>query len=154
MVYHDTAIFALMDRMNVRHIKELGKQPGVQAIHRITAYYIDGRAQHSVATLYCANHAASHRLEVVYDGFLDHHPLIRSIAAENYDAFTTALHKARFDDLSDQSAFTKTVWSIERSSGTFYRRVVLSPHSSDKPYCQITNAVDFYIPEAVREIAT
>lgn len=155
MRHHTTALYGVRERTRVTPIRELAKQPGIRAIYRLTMYYADGRSHNAVATLTYRAHETQHRLDVVYEGLFNHAPIEHSVPHSAYEGIRNALSKAKFDNLPDQEkpyAETRTLWMLERATGAFYKSVVLSPHHHDMPYTLITNALDHYLPEALREI--
>ena len=153
MVYHDAAIRSLIERVGVANVRDLCQQPGMQAVYRITVYAVSGRIRHSIATLLVS--AQRHKLEVVYDGLFEHQPLQYSINIAEYDAFVTTLRKARFDVLHDQANLllsSDSIWQIERAAGSLHHQVILAPSKPEKPYSLLVNAIDAYLPQAIREI--
>jgi hypothetical protein len=154
MSYQPAFIYSLSTRFNLAPLKSLAVQTTIRALLRITAYYADGRAWHSVATLYDERGKAP-RLEVLYEGLQIEKALIYPINAAAWLSVQQAMTQAAFDTLRDQSDLPKnlmTLWRIERAAGTFYHGLVLSPHKVMSPYSRLVNAIDAYLPEAVREM--
>lgn len=146
---------ALAEAADLPHLKQAALRPGVRAVYRISVYYADDRARHSVATLW---HALLEDLllEVVYDGLFHNQPLHHTISEENFEHFVAVLNSIGFDKLPDQPDLTllsSPLWLVERASGTFYKSVVLSPQQQTQPYIRLVNAIDAYLPEAIREAA-
>lgn len=155
MVYHDTAIRTVLARLNLKPLKTLACQPGVQAVFRIVAYYADGRAYHSATTLIDNSQHENLTMESIFVGFFANKAIMREVSRERYQKFRDVLNQVHFDTLyfpTDKLLYTSTLWCIERATGTFSHQLILSPHISEKPYCLIINAIDDYLGDAVREI--
>lgn len=155
MVYHDAAIRAVIERLGLQPLKSLAQQPGVQTVYRIIAYYADGRAHHSVSTLWDKHGSPTLQMESIHAGFFKNKALIRQIDRDDYLKFRAVLNQTKFDTLyfpSEDLLHVSTIWCIERATGSFYHQLVLTPHTTKKPYIQIVNAIDGYLHDAIREI--
>lgn len=155
MKYHAAALRTVVDRTQAPNLKTLAQQPGVRVVHRLVVYYADGLARHIVATLISRTGSDDALLEVVHEGFFDNKARSHRISADHHAAFCAVLTRLNFDQLSDQpdtELERQTLWLLERASGSFYKSLLLSPHYIEPPYSGIVNAVDAYLPEAIREI--
>ena len=155
MAYHDTALRSLVERVAVAPLRQLCQRPTVQAAYRIIAYYSDRQTYHSVATLICQRGQATHPLHVIYDGLFDHQAVVRHVAQTDVERFAKALQKAKFDTLADQPDLLRSprvLWRVERAAGALYHQVLFAPDVPEKPYSQIANVIDAYLPEAIREV--
>ncbi|MGJ3240079.1 MAG: hypothetical protein ACFE0Q_15335 [Anaerolineae bacterium] len=155
MVYHGTTIRRVIERLNLPSLKYIAQQPGIQDVFRVIVHYVDGRAYDSVSTLVYEVGRDNAHLETIYAGFYDNQPIKRQIARTRYQQFITVLQRAKFDTLyfpNDTLLHTATVWAIERATASFSHLLILTPHCNQPPYCEIINAVDGYITEAIREI--
>lgn len=154
MTYNrSVALRAIHERTHTPHLRELLTRPGLISLHRITCYYADGRARHSIATLFQTR--PSVWLELVYEGIANHKPLRHDVRADAVERFILVLNQHRFDKLPDQPdipATTPTIWQIERAVGGFYHAILLTPHTPVLPYSALVNAIDAYLPESIREI--
>lgn len=154
MVYHYHAIHALHERAAISHIKILARLPSMQAVYRITVYRLDAHSRNSIATLFYSN--TEQKLEMVYDGLFEQRPLIYTIKREQIEQFMQTLRQVRFDTLADQTQIllkSPVIWAVERAAGNLYHAVLLAPDMPEKPYSTIANAIDSYLPEAIRELA-
>jgi hypothetical protein len=127
----------------------------MKVLYRVIAYYLDGRARHSVATLYGERGTTEFRLEVVYEGVNQHKPIQHTVSSAHYDALAAAFLRANFDKLADQDITIKrlkTLWMVERAAGIFHHSILLTPQQPELPYSIIVNALDSYLPEAIREV--
>jgi hypothetical protein len=151
-------VFILRDiahQTGLQSLVEIARQPGMKAVYRIIVRYADRQTHNSVATL---RHVILETpvLEVVYQGLFDHKPLTHTIDLQRFEAFMSVLQNTRFDRLPDQPNlpfYGVELWLVERAVGGFYKSVILSPNQQDVPYTSIVNAVDAYLPEAVRKVA-
>ncbi len=154
MSYQASFLYTLSGRFNLVALKTLTAQTTLRALLRITVYYADGRAWHSIATL-IDERGKGPRLEVVYEGLNSEKPLVYAVSAAAWLAVQQAMTHVTFDSLRDQADLPQnlmTLWRIERAAGTFYHGLVLSPHKSLLPYSRLVNAMDAYLPDAVREM--
>jgi len=154
MSYQASFLYTLSGRFNLVPLQSLAKQTTLRALLRITAYYADGRAWHSIATL-IDERGKTPRIEVVYEGLNIEKPLVYPVSAAAWLAVQQAMTQVGFDTLRDQGDLPQnlmTLWRIERAAGTFYHSLVLSPHKSMQPYSRLVNAIDAYLPDAVREM--
>lgn len=151
-----TTIQTLLDHTGLPPIRTLSTRPGIKSVHRVIVYAMDNSLYHSVATMGCAAHQNPIMVEVVYEGLFAHRPLCHPISQQAYDGFVSALHRAGFDELDDQPTpkqhRDEVCWWVEQATGHLYRRVRLWPQQPMAPYSAIVNAIDAYIPPAIREI--
>lgn len=154
MAFTGSSLYAVADNLGVPHIKAVVKQPGVISVLRITAYYPERRTRHSVATL-IERHQNQRDMEIVYEDFNDHKPVKLTVTRETYEKVLDALLQAKFNKLDDQPNLSykdHSLWLIQQASGTFLHNVITSPDDPVLPYSAIVNAIDDYLPEAIREI--
>ena len=65
------------------------------------------------------------------------------------------MRQARFDRLSDQNglSFTdRSLWLIQRAAGAYSHGIVVAPDKPQLPWSSIVNAIDQYLPQAIREV--
>ena len=144
-----------VSRLEIPKLRQLAKQPGIQAVYRIVTYHADRHARHVVATITRTQYNDL-TLEVIYEGVANHRPFTHDVSFSNYEKLLAVFQQVDFDQLSDQPKlpiYNRDLWMIERAAGTFYHCVVMSPDTPQKPYVTLINAVDAYIPEAVREVS-
>lgn len=144
------------ERMKLLAVPALALQPGVQAIYRLTVYYVDQHAYHTVATLQ-QSPVTGARLELRYEGAFGGKALTYTVIPTRYEAFTAGLRGAGFDRLPDAPDLTAKegavdVWMIERAAGSFHHSVILAPALSKGVYAALVAAARQHLPEAVREI--
>jgi len=154
MAFTGSSLYEVADNLGAPHIKTLAKQAGVISVLRITAYYPERKARHSVATL-IEHHQNQREMDIVYEGFYGHKPVKLTVARDAFDKLQDALLQAKFNKLDDQlnvSYKDHSLWLIQQASGTFLHNVIVSPDVPQLPYSAIVNAIDDYLPEAIREI--
>ena len=143
------------ERIGCPSVQSIAKQPGVQAVYRITLYYPDGRACDTVATLVRSGLEEA-SLETVYSGRFGNQPLLRRLDVASYTAFTQVLTPSLFDKLPDQPdipAYGVDLCLIERGAGSFVKGIIFSPQRANlPPYSTLVEVVRAYLPEALREI--
>ena len=145
----------VIDQLGIPDIRTLIQQPGTKTIYRITSYYADRKARHSVATLIDQTTQYDPQLEVVYESLFDHKPLRYTMNHDKYEAFVATLQQAHFDTLPDQPdlpMYHLSLWLVERAAGSFYHGMLFSPAQAQMPYTVIENAIDAYMPEAIRAV--
>ncbi len=155
MDYLYASLKEVAERLALPPLKQLALAPGTKAVYRITCYSINGRLHHSVGTL-TAQLGDAPLLTVVYEGLFAHKPLEHRLAASAYERWSATLTQLSFDKLTHQSGLAhcqQSVWLVEKGVNTFYHSVLLSPERPQPPYSTIINAIDAYLPEAIRDIA-
>jgi hypothetical protein len=154
MAFTGSSLYEVADNLGVPHIKDIAKQPGVISVLQITAYYPERKARHSVATL-IERHQDNREMTIVYEGFFSHQPMTLSVSRDNLNNVLNALQRARFDKLYDPSTISykdQILWLIQRASGIYTHGLIVSPDTPQMPYSLIVNAIDAYLPEAIREV--
>jgi hypothetical protein len=143
----------ISEKVGLKSIKDLMKQPGTKAIYRITIHHQDYRAVDCVATL-TRSIGRDIPLEVIYQNRFENKPLTRKLLEKAYDGFITDLTSLRFDKLKDQNIapFSKDLCMVERGSGGFVHSVIFAPSEAKDGYEQLYKTIKTYLPEALREI--
>lgn len=154
MIFTESSLYEVAGNLNVPHIKTIIKQAGVISVLRITAYYPERHARHSVATL-TEQQRNQYTMEIVHEGFYGHRPMTLSVSDENYNNLLDVLIQCRFKKLPHQDDISyndRSLWLIQQAYGTFLHNVIVAPDRPSHPYSTIVNAIDDYIHEAIREI--
>lgn len=155
MEYQAYILRAIADQLGVQPLSKVALQPGISAAYRLTVRYHDRRAADSLATLKRFGREETASLEVVYRALFDGKPLLHTIDAERYTAFTTGLQTARFDNLTDQTNIPPhgvDLWLLERAAGGFAKSIILAPELTSNVYARIVYMVGTVLPEAIREV--
>ena len=156
MKYHTAFMYTILENTGVPPLKTLAAQPDTKSVFRFVVFYADRRARNSVSTLVEERGFGASRLETIFEGFNRHKPMISSIPVSRLTALAGAFARVEFDRLSDGKSpdgKLRTLWLIERAAGAFYKAVMLSPHEPVLPYSTLVNAIDGYLPEAIREMS-
>lgn len=154
MAFTGSSLYEVADNLGAPHIKTVVKQAGVISVLRITAYYPERHARHSVATL-VERHQNQRTMEIVYEGFYGHKPVTLTITRDDYEGLLDVLLQTKFKTLDyqpDVSYKDHSLWLIQQAYGTFLHNVIVSPDNPKLPYSAIVNAIDDYLHEAIREI--
>ncbi len=154
MVFTDSPLYAVANNLNVPNIKTVAQAVGVVDVLRITAYYPKRDTRHSIATL-VQRHQDKRDLEIVYENFNKQQAVKLTVQRDVFDAIQNALLQNKFDKLEDQtniSHYDHSLWLVQRASGTYLHSVIMSPDVPHLPYSAIVNAIDNYLPEAIREV--
>jgi hypothetical protein len=154
MEHHAYSLREIADAMGLKPVRQLARLPGVKAVYRVTVRYPDSQARSSVATLRRSLTDGT-VLEVVYQRLFDHKPLVHAIAPARYEAFALALQKIGFDRLRDQPDvpfYGATLWLVERAAGSFVKSVIIAPQTATQAYAVVVDALQKYLPEALRQV--
>lgn len=153
MDYYESAVYGVLERTHQPALRDLMRQPGMRGIHRIICYYARGQARHSVATL--THVRASSRLNCIYEGLFKEVPLAHTITEDVYERFCEVLHQVHFDRLPHQPDIplnAAVIWLLERAAGQYVHAVMMVPNAPPMPYSAIVNAIDAYLPQAIKPI--
>jgi hypothetical protein len=154
MAFTGSSLYEVADNLGVPHIKDIAKQAGVISVLRVTAYYSERKARHSVATV-VQRHQDQREMRIVYEGFFNHKPVTLNVTRDNLENMLNALQRAKFDTLYDQASLSykdHVLWLVQRAAGIYLHGVIVSPDIPEMPYSTIVNAIDSYLPEAIREV--
>jgi len=154
MAFTGSSLYEVADNLGVPHIKAIAKKAGVISVLRLTAFYSERKARHSVATV-VQRHQDQREMAVVYEGFFNHKPVTLDVSRDNLENVLNALQQARFDKLYDQPMLSykdHILWLIQRASGIYDHGIIVSPNVPQMPYSLIVNAIDAYLPESIREV--
>jgi hypothetical protein len=156
MKYHTAFMHTILENTGVPTVKSLAALPNTKTVYRFVVFYADRRARNSVATIVEERGFGIARLEVIYEGFNGYKPMIASIPSARLVLLADAFARVGFDRLPDgesPAGQLRTLWLVERAAGAFYKAVMLSPHEPVLPYSTLVNAIDGYLPEAIREMS-
>lgn len=145
----------IAEQAGVKPLKTLVKQPGIREIYRVTVYHADYRSAHVICTVTRALQKPV-VLETVYHRLFNHRPIRRSLAPDAYEDFTQRIRRAGFDKLADQQItgmYGGNLCMMERAAGGFIKSVIFAPDEAEPAYVGLLEAVQAYLPEAMREVA-
>ena len=142
------------ERANVLPVKQIATQPGIKAVYRVTLHHPDWRCADAVVTVTRDGEGVSR--EAVYAGCFNNQPITRPITIATYNAFVGLVGQAKFDKLGDQvdiPTLNADLCLFERAAGTFVKSVIFTPQKATGSYEFLLQAIQTYLPEALREIA-
>lgn len=154
MEHHAHALREIAESVGLEPVQQIARQPGIKGVYRVTVRFVEGQARNSAATL-CRFVVGDTVLAVVYQGMFHHKPLTHPIPSPRYEAFETALQQVGFDRMSDQPNvpfYGADLWLVERAAGSFLKSVICAPRTALNPHVAVVQAVQYYLPEAVRQV--
>ena len=154
MPFDGSEVYELAGRLGLPALERVALGAGVMSVLEVSAYYAGRHLRHSVARV-IEYQLGDIELRVAYEGVDLRDRLRTSIDPEPMEKLNAVLLKTRFAHLSHQpglSADERCLWLIQRAAGSHRQGLMLAPDRPELPYSAITNAIDDYLPEAIREI--
>lgn len=151
----ESLIYPVWTRLQIVPLPQVSRAMGHRPVYRISVYFLDQHAHHSVATFLGGPRFAMHTLEIRYDGLFEHRPLTYDIPWEGGNRFMHGMQEMRFDRLPNQTIVphdTATVWFLEHASGTWYRRLHFAVPNNQDAYASLIETICTELPQAVRQI--
>ena len=147
-------VYMLASRLGLPDLAQVARVAGVMSVLQLTAYYAERRLRHSVARV-IEDQMGAIELRIAYEGLSLDYPLRLPVAPARMEKLNAALLSVKFGTLGDQSSLTndeRSLWLIQRASGTHLHGILIAPDRPEPPYSTIVNAIDAYLPEAIREV--
>ncbi|MDE2821550.1 MAG: hypothetical protein OXI40_17600 [Chloroflexota bacterium] len=154
MAFDGAVIYQVAGDLGFENLNRVARRAGVMSVLQVTAYYFGRRAHHSVARV-IEYQLGEVEMLLVYEGFNRHKPLRLSVPKDRLEKLVRALRQAKFDTLSDQDGLSfsdRSLWLIQRAAGTYSHSVIVAPDKPQLPWSSIVNAIDDYLPGAIREV--
>jgi len=154
MAFDGSVIYQVANDLGFDNLNRVARRAGVMSVLQVTAYYSGRRVRHSVARV-IEYQLGEVELLLVYEGFNRHKPLRLSLPKDRLEKLVRALRQAKFDTLRDQDGLSFTdrgLWLIQRAAGTYSHGVIVAPDKPQLPWSAIVNAIDDYLPSAIREV--
>ncbi len=154
MPFDGTDVYLLASQFGLPDLQRAASEAGVMSVLQVSAYYAARRVRHSVARL-SEHQTGEIAMQVVFQGVSLAEPLRLRVDRERMEGLEQALLRARFEQLSDQAGLSyaeRSLWLIQRAAGSHVRGIMVAPDRPEAPYTTIVNAIDAYLPEAIREI--
>ena len=154
MPFDGTDVFLLSSQLGLPDLARAAGEAGVMSVLQVSAYYAERRVRHSVARVseYQTGEIA---LQVVFQGVSLAEPLRLTVERESMERLADVLLRVKFDKLGDQPGLSyaeRSLWLIQRAAGTHVHGIMVAPDRPEAPYTTIVNAIDAWLPEAIREI--
>lgn len=154
MPFDGSDIYQLASRLGLPSLKRAARAAGVMSILEVSAFYVERRLRHSVARV-IEYQLGEIELQVAYEGVrLETIPRI-ALEASRIEKLNTVLLTAKFQSLGDQPGLSydeRSLWLIQQAAGAHIHAVMVAPDRPELPYATIVNAIDGYLPEAIREV--
>lgn len=154
MAFDGAVIYQVADDLGLDNLSRVAQRAGVMSVLQVTAYYSGRRVRHSVARV-IEYQLGEVELLLVYEGFNRHKPLRLNVPKDRLEKLGQALRQAKFDTMNDQDrlSFTdRSLWLVQRAAGAYSHGVIVSPDNPQLPWSSIVNAIDDYLPQAIREV--
>ena len=154
MPFEGTDVHLLASQLGLPDLQRAASAAGVMSILQVSAYYAERRVRHSVARV-SMYQTGEIELRVVFQGVSLAEPLRLVVERERMELLDDVLLRVRFDKLSDQPGLSyaeRSVWLIQRAAGSHVHGIMVAPDRPEAPYSTLVNAIDAYLPEAIREI--
>ena len=154
MPFDGSDIYQLASQLGLPDLEQAARAAGVMSVLEISAYYAERRLRHSVARVieYQLGEVA---LQVAYEGVrLTRAPRI-ALDETRMEKVNAVLLAARFRSLADQPGLSfeeRSLWLIQQAAGGYAHGIMVAPDRPEPPYSTIVNAIDDYLPEAIREV--
>ena len=154
MPFDGSYVYQLAGELGLPALERAAFGAGVMSVLEISAYYAGRRLRHSVARV-IEYQLGDIEMRVAYEGVRLRDELRTWIEPERMEKLNAVLLKVRFANLSHQpglSSDERSLWLIQRAAGSHRHGLMLAPDRPELPYSTIANAIDAYLPEAIREI--
>lgn len=154
MAFDGAILYQLAGDMGLADLSAVTRGAGVMSALQVSAYYVERRIRHSVARV-IEYQLGEIQMQLVFEGVNRHQPLLSSVSRARFEQLATALRQAKFDKLEDQAGLSyadRSLWLIQRAAGSFSHGIIVSPAKPELPYSSIVNAIDEYLPSAIREV--
>ncbi len=154
MPFDGSDVYLLANRLGLPDIERIAARAGVMSVLQITAYYASRRVRHTVARV-VEHQSGAIEMQLAYEGVNLEKPIRLPVANDNLEKIQAVLLEARFGKLGDQANLSydeRSLWLIQQAAGTHAHGILVAPHRPELPYSIIVNAIDAYLPEAIREV--
>ncbi len=154
MPFDGADVYQLAGRLRLPDLAQVARGAGVMSVLQVSVYYAERPLRHSVARA-IEYQLGEVELRVAYEGVGLARPLRLDIARERMEQLNRVLLAAGFLTLGDQAGLSYAdgvLWLIQRAAGNHAHGLMLAPERPEPPYSAIVNAIDAYLPEAIREV--
>lgn len=154
MPFDGTDVYQLASSLGLPDLARAAREPGVMSVLEVSAYYAERRLRHSAARVF-EYQLGEIELQVAYEGVrLETAPRI-SVDSARMDKVNAVLLAVKFRTLGHQPNLSyeeRSLWLIRRAAGSHIHSVMVAPDRPQPPYSTIVNAIDDWLPEAIREL--
>ena len=154
MAFDGSILYQLASDLGMADLSSVTRGAGVMSVLQVSVYYVEPRIRHSVARV-IEYQLGEVVMQLVFEGVNRHRPLELTMERDRFEQLIAALRQARFDKLQDQAGLSyanRSLWLIQRAAGAYSHGIIVSPSKPQPPYSAIVNAIDAYLPAAIREV--
>ncbi|MCY3780844.1 MAG: hypothetical protein OXG78_11090 [Chloroflexi bacterium] len=154
MPFDGSDVYLLANRLGLPDLEQVAAQAGVMSVLQISAYYASRRVRHTVARV-IEYQSGEIEIRLAYEGVSLEKPIRLAVENDNLEQIQAVLLKARFRKLSDQADLSydeRSLWLIQQAAGRHVHGIMVAPDRPELPYSTIVNAIDAYLPGAIREV--
>ncbi|MCY3831452.1 MAG: hypothetical protein OXG85_00465 [Chloroflexi bacterium] len=154
MPFDGQEVYQLARELGLPDLTEVALGAGVMSVLEVSAYYGGRRLRHSVARV-IEYQLGEVELRVAYEGLRLRDSLRAWVDMERMEKLNAVLLATRFAQLSHQPGLSyaeRSLWLIQRAAGVHRHGLMLAADRPEPPYSTIANAIDDYLPEAIREV--
>ena len=154
MPFDGTDVYLLASQLGLPELGQAAGAAGVMSVLQVSAYYAERRVRHSVARA-IEYQTGEIELQIVFQGVSLKAPLRLQVERQKMEQLDDALLRVKFDKLGDQPGLSyaeRSLWLVQRAAGTHVHGILVAPDRPETPFSTIVNAIDAYLPEAIREL--
>ena len=154
MPFDGSNVYQLANSLGLPDLTAVARGAGVMSALQVSAYYAERRVRHSVARA-IEFHTGEVQLFVAYEGVSAGGPMTLTLERDRIEKLMAVLLDVKFAKLGDQPGISyneRSLWLVQRAAGTHVRGVMLAPDRPELPWSMLVNAIDNYLPEAIREV--
>ena len=155
MPFDGTDVHLLASQLGLSDMQRAASAAGVMSILQVSAYYAERRGRHSVARV-TEYQTGEIEMRVVYQGVSLAEPLRLTVARERMERLDASAAAGQVRQAwRPAGAVIRRTQLVADSSGRRARilhGVVVAPDRPEAPYSTLVNAIDAYLPAAIREI--
>jgi len=154
MPFDGSDVYQLASHLGLPDLEQAARAAGVMSVLEVAVYYAGRRIRHSVARV-IEYQLGEIELQVAYEGVrLGTIPRI-AINEARMEKLNAVLLAVKFRSLSHQRNLSydeSSLWLIQQAAGSYIHGIMVAPERPEPPYSTIVNAIDDYLPEAIREV--
>ncbi len=154
MAFDGSDLYQMASRLAMPDLQRAARAAGVMSIFEVTVYYAARRIRHSVARA-IEYQTGKAQLEIAFEGVNVGKPMVLGLDRPNLEALNAALLAVNFGRLGDQADLTYAddpLWLIQQAAGAHIHGITVAPERPELPYSAIVNAIDAWLPEAIRQV--
>lgn len=154
MPFDGSDVYQLARSLGLPDLEQVAAQAGVTSVIQVSAYYGGRPVRHTVARV-IEHQSGEVEMLLAYEGVRLDKPIRLAVESERLERLQAVLLEARFGKLGDQADLSydeRSLWLIQRAAGTYVHGILVAPDRPELPYSTIVNAIDAFLPEAIREV--